>query len=147
MRSGVSSDGFLAPHSCIVRMNSSRRISSALFAPGAPAAATPNKVARPNKTALAPRAIALAASAPRRMPPSSITGIRPPTAATTSGKASSVPIAPSSWRPPWLETTMASHPSATARCASSPRQMPLTISLRGQRSRTWANRFQSKLGS
>ena len=58
-------------------------------------------------------------SAPRRMPLSSSTAAPPPTASTTSGSASSEAGAPSSWRPPWFETTMPSTPASTASVASS----------------------------
>jgi hypothetical protein len=68
----------------------------------------------------------LNASAPLRTPESSSTGARPSTAATTPGSASSVAIAPSTWRPPWLETTMPSTPAASARRASSGCRMPLS---------------------
>ena len=46
-------------------------------------------------------------------------GTSAPTASTTSGRARRVAGAPSSWRPPWLETTTASAPASTARRASS----------------------------
>ena len=74
----------------------------------------------------APSASALNASAPLRTPESSSTGTRPPTASTTPGSASSVAIAPSTWRPPWLETTMPSMPASSARRASSGCRMPLS---------------------
>ena len=35
--------------------------------------------------------------------------------------------APSSWRPPWFDTTTAAAPWSTARAASSARQTPLSI--------------------
>ena len=45
------------------------------------------------------------------MPLSNSTVIRPPTAATISASASSDAIAPSTWRPPWFDTTMPSSPA------------------------------------
>ena len=60
------------------------------------------------------------------MPLSSSTGTRPSTASTTPGRASSVAIAPSTCRPPWLETTIPSIPASTARRASSGCRMPLS---------------------
>ena len=52
--------------------------------------------------------------------------MRPADRLDDAGSASSVAIAPSTWRPPWLETTMPSMPSSTARRASSGWQMPLS---------------------
>ena len=78
--------------------------------PPAPAAARPQRAGRPTSTASAPRASAIATSTPRRMPPSTRTVARPATASTTSGRASPVASARSSWRPPWLETTTPGRP-------------------------------------
>ena len=76
----------------------------------APRAASPYSGARPSSTALAPSARALAMSLPRRTPPSTSTSSRPPTAASTAGSIASPLGAASSWRPPWLESTMPSTP-------------------------------------
>src|SRR3990170_154225 len=78
------------------------------------------------RTALAPRASALRMSVPRRMPPSRRTSHRPCTASTTSGSASIVAGAPSSWRPPWFETMMPAMPWSRAMRASSAVMMPLS---------------------
>jgi hypothetical protein len=51
------------------------------------------------------------------MPPSISTGIAgwaSASASTIGGKASMLLIAPSSWRPPWLDTMMPSTPSRAA---------------------------------
>ena len=74
----------------------------------------------------APSASATRASVPRRTPPSNSTGSAPPTASTTSGSASRLATAPSSCRPPWLDTTIPSTPCSTARVASSAVRMPLS---------------------
>ena len=60
------------------------------------------------------------------MPPSTSTSIRPSTASTTSGSASIVAGAPSSWRPPWLETITPAAPCSQASAASSAVTMPFT---------------------
>ena len=61
----------------------------------------------------APGAQALSTSWPERTPPSMCTSILSPTAATMAGNARMEVSAPSSWRPPWLDTTMASAPLST----------------------------------
>src|SRR2546429_699341 len=104
-------------------------------APASPPAITPKSVARPVSTACAPSARAFRMSTPRRTPPSSSTVIFEPTARTTAGSASRLGAAPSSWRPPWLDTTTPSQPIARARSASSGRSTPLRRGLRGPRSR------------
>ena len=48
-----------------------------------------------------------------------------PTASLIAGITEMVEGAPSSWRPPWLETTMPSTPARTASRASSGSRMPL----------------------
>jgi hypothetical protein len=58
------------------------------------------------------------------MPPSIQTSIFEPTASAIAGSAAIEEGAPSSWRPPWLETTIASAPLSTASCASSASRMP-----------------------
>ena len=65
-------------------------------------------------------------SLPPRMPLSKRTVRSSPTASAIGGRASSEAIAPSTWRPPWLETTMPSRPRAAASRASSTCWMPLT---------------------
>ena len=78
----------------------------------------PRAAGGPASTAPAPSASAVATSVPRRMPPSSSTSSRSPTASTTAGSASIVGITPSSWRPPWFETTTPAAPCSAARTAS-----------------------------
>src|SRR5215468_4178309 len=56
-----------------------------------------------------------------------------PTASAIAGSAEIDDGAPSSWRPPWLETTTASAPSFTAVLASSASRIPLMMSFPGQR--------------
>ena len=82
--------------------------------------------------ARAPSASARMMSAPVRMPPSNSTSVSPPTASAIAGSAAIDDDAPSSWRPPWFDTTMASAPTFTAVLASSTSRMPLMISLPGQ---------------
>ena len=82
--------------------------------PVSPRAASPHNGARPASTARAPSASALTTSAPRRMPPSTSTSTLPSTASATSGSASIVASAPSSWRPPWFETTTPAAPWSAA---------------------------------
>ena len=95
----------------------------------------------------APRAQALSTSCPLRMPPSIHTSICEPTSATMAGRADMLLGAPSSWRPPWLLTTMASAPLATARRASSASAMPLRMSLPPHWSLTHFTSSQDKRGS
>ena len=61
----------------------------------------------------------------RRMPPSTRTGIRPPTASTTSGKLSIVARLLSTARPPWFDTMIPSAPYCTQRAASPRVTIPL----------------------
>ncbi len=65
-------------------------------------------------------------SLPLRMPLSKRTVRSSPTASAIGPSASSEAIAPSTWRPPWLETTIPSMPRATASRASSTCWMPLS---------------------
>src|SRR5712691_4974763 len=67
-------------------------------------------------------------SVPWRKPPSTKTGMRPPTAWTTSGRHSIVGRSVSVARPPWFETMMASAPCSTASRASSALSRPLSRS-------------------
>ena len=64
--------------------------------------------------ALAPIAVALKTSVPRRKPPSIITGIRPFTASITSGSASMVLKPLSSCLPPWFRYEDAVHTAVDA---------------------------------
>ena len=104
-------------------------------------------MARPIMVPLAPKAQALSTSCPLRMPPSIQTSIWSPTAATMAGSASILLGAPSSWRPPWLLTTMASAPLATASLASSTSMMPLRMSLPPHCALTQATSSQFRVGS
>src|SRR5213592_2339155 len=81
------------------------------------------------------------------MPPSNSTSMRPPTALTTSGRARIDDAAPSSCRPPWLETTIASAPLEAAIFASSASRIPFRISLPPQRFFTHSTSFQLSVGS
>jgi peptidoglycan/LPS O-acetylase OafA/YrhL len=72
---------------------------------------------------------------------------RLPTASTISGSAEMEEGAPSSWRPPWLETISASAPELTARRASSTSWMPLRISLPPQRFLIHSTSAQDRRGS
>lgn len=63
-------------------------------------------------------------SVPLRTPPSISTGTLLPTAAAMAGSASSVAGAVSSWRPPWLLTTMPSAPASSALTASPAERTP-----------------------
>ena len=104
-------------------------------------------MARPIMVPRAPRAQALSTSWPLRMPPSIQTSIFEPTSATMAGSASMLLGAPSSWRPPWLLTTIASAPLATARRASSTSMMPLRMSLPPHCSFTQAMSGHERRGS
>ena len=98
-------------------------------------------------TARAPRARARTTSAPRRTPPSSRTSIRLPTASTISGSASMVARVPSSWRPPWFDTTRPSMPCSAARRASAAVITPFRRSGPDQRERNHARSAQAMDGS
>src|SRR5690606_1908701 len=88
---------------------------------------------RPIMVPLAPRAIAFNTSWPERIPPSIQTSISLPTAWAMAGTAEMDEGAPSSCRPPWLETMSASAPDSTASRASWASMMPLSTSLPPQR--------------
>ncbi len=64
-------------------------------------------------------------SRPLRMPESARIFSSPCTASAIAGSARAVDGTPSSWRPPWLDTTMPSAPNFTASRASSGSRMPL----------------------
>ena len=102
-------------------------ILSALVTPASPMAPSPYRKARPIQALRAPRAQALSTSCPLRMPPSMCTSMSLPTASTIAGSAVMELGAPSSWRPPWLLTTMASAPLSTARRASSLSMIPFRM--------------------
>ena len=63
------------------------------------------------------------------------------------GSARAVESTPSSWRPPWLETTMPSAPVAAASRASSGSRMPLITNLRGHSERMKSMSFQVRVAS
>jgi hypothetical protein len=65
-------------------------------------------------------------SVPRRKPPSTITGARPATPATTSGTHSMVARRLFSARPPWFDTNNPLTPFSIASSASSRVTMPLS---------------------
>ncbi|SCB44631.1 hypothetical protein GA0061101_11959 [Rhizobium lusitanum] len=75
------------------------------------------------------------------------TSILSPTASTILGSMLMEEGAPSSWRPPWLETMMASAPVSTAAFASSTSRMPLMISGPPHCSLIQATSLQESLGS
>ncbi len=104
-------------------------------------------MARPIMVPRAPRAQALSTSCPLRMPPSIQTSVWWPTAATMAGRAWMLLGAPSSWRPPWLLTTMASAPAFTASWASSTSMMPLRMNLPPHCALTQATSAQDRRGS
>src|SRR2546425_4695046 len=138
---GATSEGPISrmdptPERAMASFSSSRMDSSIRRTPFSPPTASAQRYGRPTSTALAPRARALRTSLPRRTPPSISTSILPLTASTTSGRASSVPGAPSSCRPPWLETMMPSTPASTARPASSAVTTPFSTSGKGDSDRS-----------
>ncbi len=94
--------------------------------PSLPPAASPCSTGRPSRTASAPRARQARTSAPRRTPPSTSTVQLPRSAAAISGSTSNVAGAPSSCRPPWLDTTTPPAPASLARTASEAVSTPLT---------------------
>src|ERR1043165_8134446 len=126
---GVSSLSEGAPTCCMATRNSARRIVSTRSTPAWPNAPSPHRYGRPMHTARAPSANALAMSLPRRKPLSIRIGIRPPTASAISGSTSMVALTPSSTRPPWFDTMIASMPASAARFASSVSRMPLSTNL------------------
>ncbi len=100
-----------------------------------PSAAMANWKARPKSTKSAPAAIALTASSPERMPPSTIRASRSPTAARIGASISTGAGDESSCRPPWLETMIPSAPTFTAWAASSGCISPLMTNFRGHLAR------------
>src|SRR3954452_20532596 len=95
--------------------------------PRCPPTARAYAYGRPMRTASAPRATAFSTSAAQRMPPS-INTTASGSASRTSTSASSAATAPSTWRPPWFDTTTPSMPWSSASCASSAVSTPLTSS-------------------
>ncbi|MNN69857.1 hypothetical protein D3C81_1856760 [compost metagenome] len=71
----------------------------------------------------------------------------PLTASAIAGRARALDSTPSSWRPPWLDTTMPSAPNLTASRASSASRMPLMIIGPSQKSRIHSRSFQEIDGS
>lgn len=67
-----------------------------------------------------------AVSAPVRTPESNNTASPPPTALATAGSACRAPIAPSTWRPPWLDTITPPTPARAAHTASAAGRIPLS---------------------
>ena len=84
---------------------------------------------------------------PERMPPSIHTSISLPTASTICASAAIEDEAPSSWRPPWLDTISASAPLLAASLASSTSRMPFKISFPPQRCLTHSTSAQDSAGS
>mmetsp|Transcript_3713 Transcript_3713/g.7742 ORF Transcript_3713/g.7742 Transcript_3713/m.7742 type:complete len:216 (-) Transcript_3713:690-1337(-) len=115
------------PHIAMAASTSLPNIPSMSPTPCSPLQASAKNTGRPNPTAVAPSANALTTSDPLLTPPSIRTGTRPPTAVTTSGRASIAPRHPSRARPPWFDTITPSTPAFTAHRASSAVIMPLTI--------------------
>ena len=99
------------------------------------------------KVPFAPNASAFSTSWPDRIPPSICTSIRSPTARAIEGSMRIDDSAPSSCRPPWFDTMIASAPKSAARCASSTSRMPLRMNLPPQASRILRTLSQSSCGS
>ena len=97
--------------------------------------------------ALAPSASARKMSCPVRTPESSRISFCPPIASATFGSAEMVEGAPSSWRPPWFDTTTPSAPVFSASRASSGSRMPFSTSLPVQIERIHSTSFQLTVGS
>jgi len=135
------------PSSIIAISNSLRRICTTRVTPAAPATPKPHKYGRPICTACAPNASAFTTSVPRRMPPSTSTGTRPPTFSTTSGKASMVAGTVSRLRAPWFDTMIPETPAFTAVAASSGLRMPLSSTGRRAKERSQSISFQLRDGS
>ena len=86
-------------------------------------------------------------SRPVRMPESARIFSSPFTASAMAGRARALDSTPSSWRPPWLDTTMPSAPNFTASRASSGSRMPLITIGPSQKSRIHSRSFQEIDGS
>jgi hypothetical protein len=86
-------------------------------------------------------------SLPRRMPPSQTISVRSPTAWATGATRSNTAGADSSWRPPWLDRTMASMPMSAASSASATVWMPFSRIGPSQTDRSQSTSFHERLGS
>ncbi len=100
----------LYPLNASVKSRSARKFASTSRTPCSPPNARPHIYGRPNRTADAPNAIALITSEAQRIPLSNRIGALPCTTFAIPGSASSAAIAPSTCRPPWLETITPSTP-------------------------------------
>ena len=135
----------LTPHSAIVTSSSLRMISSALATP--PVRRRPGRrVGAADQQDLAPSASARSTSWPERMPPSMHLDLRADRIDDLRQRGDGG-RAPSSWRPPWLETTIASAPVLAASSASSASRMPFRISLPPQSLRIHSTSSQFSVGS
>jgi hypothetical protein len=103
--------------------------------------------ARPSITASAPLASMRTTSSPVRTPESARMRKSPATASATRGRAATDDSVPSSWRPPWLDTTTPSAPKRTASRASPGSRMPFTIIGPSQNARIHSRSFQPIAGS
>lgn len=99
------------------------------------------------RTALAPRARALTTSVPRRMPPSTRTGMRPSMRSTTRGRAWMVAGTVSRFRAPWFETMMPAAPASSPRAASSAFRTPFKRTGTFAKDRSHSTSFQVSDGS
>src|SRR6218665_136359 len=108
---GVASASVAEPVRAIAISSSSRNRRSTWATPAAPPLARPYSAGRPISTALAPSAMALSTSVPRRMPPSTSSARGPvalwATAWAARGSSLAVPGVVSRVRAPWFETTQA----------------------------------------
>ncbi|MNP61848.1 hypothetical protein D3C76_1570720 [compost metagenome] len=86
-------------------------------------------------------------SRPLRIPESARIAISPLTASAMAGRARADESTPSSWRPPWLDTTMPSAPKRTASRASSGSRIPLITIGPSQNSRIHSRSFHEIDGS
>ena len=120
---------------------------SRLATPAWPAVASAYKKARPSSTVSAPSAIIRTTSSPLRIPLSARMAISPFTASAIAGSARAEESTPSSWRPPWLETTIPSAPKRTASRASSGSRIPLITIGPSQKSRIHSRSFHEMDGS
>ena len=92
--------------------------------------------------------MALRISYPDLIPPSICTSMPEPSRAFKIGQSIEIDEhALSNYRPPWLDTIIASAPDFRHILASSSSKMPLIINLPGHRSRTQATSSQFNAGS
>ena len=113
MMSLSSCPGGACPVSPIVRSSSARTLRRTPSTPCWTPSASPHMYGRLSSTASAPSATALAESEPER-PAVEQHDELVADASTIAGSASSEATAPSTWRPPWLETTIPSMPRSRA---------------------------------